>query len=78
MHPIQRAIEAVRTQAELARLLAVSPQRITNWKKRVIPEEQCAAIERVTHIPCEELRPDLEWTRDSEGRAFSRKKDQAA
>lgn len=49
--------------AELARLLGVSPQAVSNWKRDGVPAEKCPLIERLTEgsVRCEELRPDIEW-----------------
>lgn len=42
---------------------------VSNWKARgQVPAEQCPAIEAATGVLCEELRPDLDWTRDEDGR----------
>lgn len=47
----------------LASLLGVTPTTIHEWahKKKQVPAERCAAIERATGgtVTCEELRPDL-------------------
>lgn len=61
MLPIQRAIESVGSQADLARLLEVLPQHITNWKKRGVPAERCIAIETATDgaVTRHDLRPDV-------------------
>lgn len=63
MKPIDRAIQAVGTQADLARALNVLSQHITNWRERGIPPERCPSIEAASGIRCEELRPDLAWVR---------------
>jgi DNA-binding transcriptional regulator YdaS (Cro superfamily) len=67
-----RAIEAVGSQAELARRLGVFTQHVHNWTKRGLPADRCEAVEAATGIPCELLRPDLDWTRDESGRPYSR------
>lgn len=67
MHPIDRAIESVGSQANLARAINVLSQHITNWRERGIPADRCPAIEAATKVPCEELRPDLAWNRDEAG-----------
>jgi DNA-binding transcriptional regulator YdaS (Cro superfamily) len=59
--PFEKACDLVGA-AKLARLLSVSPQAISEWRKgkRLIPIERCAQIEEATDvaITCEELRPD--------------------
>lgn len=67
MNPIDRAIEAIGSQAALARALDVLSQHITNWRERGIPAARCPAIEAATGVPCEQLRADLQWTRDANG-----------
>lgn len=71
MDAITRAIEAVGgQQTELARRISVKPQALSQWIQgvRPIPAQRCADIERETGVRCEELRPDLVWTRDQNGR----------
>lgn len=41
----------------LARALGINYQAIQSWKR--IPAERVVAIERITGIPREQLRPDL-------------------
>lgn len=67
MNPIDRAIDAAGSQANLARALNVLSQHITNWRERGIPAERCPAIEAACGVPCEDLRPDLSWHRDTTG-----------
>ena len=67
MTPLQNAIEKATGQAKLAADLGVSAQAITNWKRDGVPEERCPAIERLTGVRCEELRPDIAWTRNADG-----------
>lgn len=60
-HPIDRAAKQIQGRASLARALNVSAAAIGNWKARGIPAEYCPEIERLTGVPCEELRPDVQW-----------------
>ena len=41
----------------------VSQARVWNWLNRdkKAPAEVCPLIERLTNIPCERLRPDVDW-----------------
>lgn len=68
MNIIDRLTKAAGSPSKLARALDVFPQHITNWRKRGIPADRCLALETVTGIPCEEIRPDLNWQRDAEGK----------
>jgi DNA-binding transcriptional regulator YdaS (Cro superfamily) len=54
----QRAIDAVGTAAELARLLKISHSAICQWKGKP-PLERLPKIEKVTGVPARELRPDF-------------------
>ena len=66
--PIKRACDVLGGQAEMARLLVVSPAYINQMCQglRGVPAERCPAIERATRaagdpVLCEELRPDISW-----------------
>lgn len=43
---------------------------MSGWHRNGVPEDKCAAIEAATAgaVRCEDLRPDVEWTRDAGGR----------
>lgn len=62
--PIERACEAVKGQAKLARLIGVSPANVNQWVtgNRPVPIERCVAIERATGgaVTRKDLRPD-DW-----------------
>lgn len=62
--PIERACEAVGSQAEMARILGVTPAMVNQLTKghRPIPIEHCYAIETATGgvVTRRELRPD-DW-----------------
>ncbi len=71
MDAITRAIAACGgQQADLARRLVVSPQALSQWVQgtRTVPAARCPDIERETGVRCEELRPDLTWTRNTAGK----------
>lgn len=61
------AIKSAGGLANLARVLSGNPtvQRISNWRARGVPIEECPAIERATScaVTCEELRSDVSWVR---------------
>lgn len=56
--------------AMVAAACAVGRAAVTHWANgiRSLPLEQCPAIERVTGVPCEALRSDVEWQREEDGR----------
>jgi len=63
--PIESACLVVGSQAEMARILGVSPamvNQLTNGS-RPVPIEHCLAIERATdgQVTRQELRPDDFW-----------------
>jgi DNA-binding transcriptional regulator YdaS (Cro superfamily) len=61
--PLEKAIDAVGSQAELAKALGVKPQHVWNWLHRddKVPAEQVLPIENATggKVSRHELRPDL-------------------
>lgn len=72
---LDAAISAVpeRTQEALARLLGIRSPSMSDWRKRnAIPKEHCPAIESLLRgsesaYRCEQMRPDVVWTRDTSG-----------
>jgi DNA-binding transcriptional regulator YdaS (Cro superfamily) len=64
--PIETACEIVEGQANLARLLNITPSTVNQWVKgvRPVPAERCPSIERLVggKVRCEALRPDVEWS----------------
>lgn len=56
-------------QASAARQLGVSAGLVWQWLnyKRPVGPSHCPHIERLSGARCEELRPDVEWTRDKRG-----------
>ena len=73
-----QAIKICGSQAELARRIVAATPQVNEWTKgdRPIPPPRCEQIERATDggVRCEDLRPDLDWTRDASGRAFYRER----
>ena len=59
--PIYQAAKAVGGVSALARRLGRSPAVVQQWIKNRVPAEYCPAIEAVTGVRCEELRPDVQW-----------------
>jgi DNA-binding transcriptional regulator YdaS (Cro superfamily) len=75
---IRRAVDAAGGQSALARALSVGEVvvkqgHVFDWINREsgAPFEHCPAIEAATGVRCEELRAEVEWQRDDEGRAVS-------
>lgn len=58
---LDRAIRAVGSGRDLAKVLGVSPMAVSQWKKRGIPVERVLAVVRATDgvVQAHELRPDL-------------------
>lgn len=70
MSALEQAIAAVGgKQTDLATALGLKAQAINQWVQgqRPVPAIHCPAIERASGVRCEELRPDLTWTRDTSG-----------
>lgn len=64
---LQRAIKEIGSQQALADALGVKSPSITDWHRGRVPADRCPAVEALTGVPCEELRPDLAWSRDGSG-----------
>lgn len=61
---IEKAVKAVRGGVSaLARELGINRQNIYDWNQ--IPADHIVAIEQITGVPREQLRPDL-YRRESE------------
>lgn len=56
--------------AGIAAAAGVTPAAVRHWARgiRTMPPSACLEIETATKLPCESLRPDLEWERDKSGR----------
>ena len=74
--PLINAFEVCGSQAELARRLGATTPQVSEWAKgdRPIPLHRCEDIEAATDgaVTCEQLRPDVQWIRNGEGKAFYR------
>lgn len=54
---LEIAIRAIGSASALAEALHVTRQAISKWRK--IPLERVIAVERITGVPREQLRPDV-------------------
>jgi DNA-binding transcriptional regulator YdaS (Cro superfamily) len=54
---LKAAINAAGTRYRLAKNLKIEPSSVLRWTR--IPAERVVAVERVTGVPREQLRPDL-------------------
>lgn len=59
---LQRAIKEAGGYGQLAKYLGTQPATVFSWYQA--PLQHCAAIETLTGVTCEELRPDVMWARD--------------
>lgn len=65
--PLERAIRLATGMTALARKLNERGHDIKGhatvfqWKKTRVPSDYCPDIEAITGVPCEELRPDVNW-----------------
>lgn len=54
------AIEKAGGQSEVARLLGIAQQSVSEWVARgVVPPKRVLEIERLTGVPRHRLRPDI-------------------
>lgn len=64
--PVEQACKEVGSQAELAKLLKVSPPTVNQWVKggRPVPVEACVVISKTPNVTVKrwDLRPD-DWHR---------------
>jgi len=68
MDALTKAIDKAGGVGKLATAIGTRQNVVSNWRSREsVPEEWCARIERHTGVRCEELRPDVTWTRGIDG-----------
>lgn len=63
MTPIATAIQIAGGPSKVARLLKCSVQAVCFYRdgKRKLPAHHCPDLEKATGVPCESLRPDVNW-----------------
>jgi DNA-binding transcriptional regulator YdaS (Cro superfamily) len=74
---LDRIIRELGGVTAVARICEVKPPSVCEWVQRGrIPATRCEQIELATGgaMRCEQLRPDLEWIRDPQGKPYSRKR----
>lgn len=60
--PLERAIAAAGGISALAKSLGLKSHSVVNqWRSKRVPSDYCPDIERLTGVPCEDLRPDVRW-----------------
>ncbi|WP_354686659.1 YdaS family helix-turn-helix protein [Cupriavidus necator] len=59
--PMRRAINAAGGLKALADSLGEKQNTVSNWLQRGAPVAKCPAIEAITGVRCEELRPEVDW-----------------
>lgn len=57
MDALAEAVDNVGSSKELARLIGVTPQAISQWK--AVPANRVIAVEKATGVHRSKLRPDL-------------------
>jgi DNA-binding transcriptional regulator YdaS (Cro superfamily) len=58
----QHVLDDQKLRATIGRHLGISQQAVMHWRTRGIPPEHCPDIEALTGIPCEVLRPGVNWS----------------
>ena len=59
MSIINKISEKVGGQANIAKHLGVSNMTVSQWKTRGVPAERVLDLEKLSGVPCWEIRPDL-------------------
>lgn len=72
MNALEHSIQILGGQTHLARAIGTKQGHIWTWLNRDggrVPLDRCAAVEAATagKVPCEALRPDVQWLRDADG-----------
>ncbi|MBK3833610.1 YdaS family helix-turn-helix protein [Paraburkholderia aspalathi] len=58
---MRAAIRAAGGLKALADRLGKKPNTVSNWINRGVPTEECPAIQELTGVRCEVLRPSIDW-----------------
>lgn len=59
---LKRACRELGSQTKLANALDRTKAAVSRWLKDGVPAEVCPDIEKLTGVPCEDLRPDVNWS----------------
>lgn len=59
---LREAARRAGSQTALAAKLSRQKAAVSRWLVKQIPAEVCPEIEKLTGVPCEELRPDVSWS----------------
>lgn len=66
LEALDRAIERMGGIGKFAAHFGITYQAVQAWRKEgrkhATPAEYCPTIERLSGVPCEELRPDVDWS----------------
>lgn len=67
-YALRQAIAVAGSQAKLAAKLGIRQPSIAEWLARGrTPIDRCMTIEALTGVRCEDLRPDVYWSRGPDG-----------
>lgn len=65
---LRQAIAVAGSQTKLAAKLGIRQPSIAEWLARnTVPIDRCTTIEALTGVRCEQLRPDVYWSRGPDG-----------
>lgn len=69
---LRRAIAVAGSQTKLAAKLGIRQPSIAEWLARnTVPIDRCTMIETLTGVRCEDLRPDVYWSRGPDGKVMA-------
>ena len=56
---VKEMIKQIGGPTVVARALGISPPSVCEWQR--VPADRCEQIEAEFGIPCEDMRPDINW-----------------
>lgn len=59
MDIIDKIANIVGSQAKIAEKLGVNKMTVSQWKTRGVPAERVLDLEKLSGVPCWDIRPDL-------------------